>query len=99
MKKKAGRIKEYLRLALYVAITMPLLASAAYLVLTWNLPKINSITDYRPPIITRILSNDGKLCGEFFLEKRKPVPLRDIPKFIRNAFVASEDERFYEHKE
>jgi len=98
MKKKAGRIKEYLRLALYVAITMPLLASAAYLVLTWNLPKINSITDYRPPIITRILSNDGKLCGEFFLEKRKPVPLRDIPKFIRNGFVASEDERFYEHK-
>src|SRR5574341_1867938 len=98
MKEKSQRRRELLRLTLYVALTMPLVISVVYLVLTWNLPKINSITDYRPPLSTRILCEDGSLCGEFSLERRKLVPLREIPKFIRDAFVASEDERFYEHK-
>jgi penicillin-binding protein 1A len=62
-----------------------------------GLPEIPTIEQYRPPIITEMISADGQVAGEFFVERRKVIPIERIPKRIVQAFVASEDQRFFDH--
>ena len=69
-----------------------------YYYLSEDLPKITSLADYRPPIITTMYSDDGRKIGEFFKERRIVVPLIEMPDILKKAFVAAEDARFYQHK-
>lgn len=62
-----------------------------------NLPSLDSLTDYRPKQPLRIFTEDGMLIGEFGQERRAVVHLRDTPKSLRQAILAAEDERFYQH--
>jgi penicillin-binding protein 1A len=45
----------------------------------------------------RVYSADKELLDEFFLEKRDPVPLQSIPRYLTAALVATEDRKFYKH--
>jgi len=69
-----------------------------YTELDANLPPIDGVVDYKPPIATQILSRDGVVIGEFFNEKRYLVPFDRIPVHVRQAFIAAEDESFYDHR-
>lgn len=62
-----------------------------------NLPSLDRLTDYRPKQPLRIFTEDGSLIGEFGEERRAVVRLKDTPKFMRQAILAAEDERFYRH--
>ena len=62
-----------------------------------NLPSITSLTDYRPKLPLRVFSIDGVLLGEFGEERRSFVPIAQIPKVMKDAVLAIEDSRFYEH--
>jgi penicillin-binding protein 1A len=62
-----------------------------------GLPELPSIDEYRPPIITEMVSADGQVAGEFFVERRKVVPYDRIPRQLIQAFIASEDQRFFHH--
>lgn len=57
----------------------------------------SALTDYRPSRASRVFSSEGELIGEFFLEKRIVLPPDQIPKHVRDAFVAAEDNRFFAH--
>jgi len=63
-----------------------------------DLPKITSLKDYHPYTMTEVFAADGRLIGRFGLEKRKIVPIEEIPELLKKAFIASEDSRFYEHQ-
>jgi penicillin-binding protein 1A len=63
-----------------------------------DLPKINSLNDYHPQIITNVYAKDGRKIAEFFKERRIVVELDKIPNQLINAFIAAEDSRFYKHK-
>ncbi|MEA3240602.1 MAG: transglycosylase domain-containing protein, partial [Pseudomonadota bacterium] len=63
-----------------------------------DLPRITSLRDYRPATITEIYADGGKLIGQYYLEKRKIIPVEEIPDLLKKAFIASEDARFYEHQ-
>ena len=63
-----------------------------------DLPQITSLKDYHPYTITEVFADDGELIGRFGVEKRKIVPIEEIPDLLKKAFIASEDSRFYEHK-
>jgi penicillin-binding protein 1A len=67
------------------------------LTLTHDLPSVQELENFRPSSVTRLLSADGELVGEFFVEKRVPVALGEIPVYLRQAVIATEDRRFYEH--
>ena len=69
-----------------------------YLYLSSNLPQISSLTEYHPPIITTVYSDDNRKIAEFFDERRIIKPLNEIPQELINAFIAAEDSRFYKHK-
>jgi len=72
--------------------------AGAYLYLSNNLPKISSLEDYRPPIITTVYSDDNRKIAEFFKERRVLLPLSQMPEMLKKAFVAAEDARFYKHQ-
>lgn len=62
-----------------------------------NLPSLESLTDYRPKQPLRVYTEDGALISEFGEERRKVVRLNETPKSLRQAILAAEDERFYQH--
>ena len=68
------------------------------LVLTYpNLPSLEVLTDYRPKIPLRVYTSDGFLIGEFGEERRAVVAYRDVPEIMKQAILAAEDERFFQH--
>jgi penicillin-binding protein 1A len=62
-----------------------------------NLPEVGNLTDYRPKLPMRVLSTDGVLLGEFGEERRTFTPIEQIPAVMKQAVLAAEDARFYEH--
>jgi penicillin-binding protein 1A len=72
-------------------------ALAFYYQMNKLLPPDAALDHYQAPVGTTIWSSDGYLLAKFASENRSPVPLERIPKNMRNAIVAIEDSRFYQH--
>ena len=68
-----------------------------YLAFLRDLPDLETIEDYRPPLTSRVLDRHGQPIGEFFTERRALVPLEEVPEQVIHAFVAGEDASFFEH--
>jgi penicillin-binding protein 1A len=62
-----------------------------------QLPSLEALTAYQPKIPLRIYSAEGVLIGEFGEERRSFVSIAEVPQQLKNAIIAAEDERFYEH--
>jgi penicillin-binding protein 1A len=62
-----------------------------------NLPSIDTLTDYRPKIPLRVYTADNVLIGEFGEERRNVVRIGDVPLVMKQAILAAEDDRFYQH--
>jgi penicillin-binding protein 1A len=62
-----------------------------------NLPSLEALTDYQPKIPLRVYTMDGALIGEFGEERRSLVSIREVPEQMKQAILAAEDERFYQH--
>ncbi len=71
---------------------------SGYYYFTKDLPSISTARDYQPNLVTKVYSHDGRLIGEFYVEKRVVVQLEKIPKHLINAFLAAEDSKFFEHE-
>jgi len=91
-----------------MAITLAGLAMAGFAALAFfvcialavaypNLPDISELSDYRPKLPLRIYSTEGVLIGEFGEERRQLTRIKDMPKVMKDAVLAIEDARFYEH--
>ncbi|VWX59382.1 Penicillin-insensitive transglycosylase / Penicillin-sensitive transpeptidase [Burkholderiales bacterium 8X] len=78
-------------------LALVLTAGIGYALISPNLPDISSVADYHPKLPLQVYSSDGVLIGEFGEERRTLVPLASIPLQMRNAVLAAEDARFYEH--
>lgn len=62
-----------------------------------NLPDVADLADYRPKLPLRVLTADGQLIGEFGEERRNLLTFKEIPDVMKNAVLAIEDSRFFEH--
>ena len=62
-----------------------------------NLPDVADLADYRPKLPLRVLTADGKLMGEFGEERRNLLTIQEIPEVMKQAVLAIEDARFFEH--
>jgi len=62
-----------------------------------DLPQIRSLETFIPSSITRIYSADKVLLTELFVEKREPVKLTEMPCFLKEALIVTEDRKFYQH--
>lgn len=79
--------------ALALALTIAVALAVAYP----NLPDISDLADYRPKLPLRIYSSEGALLGEFGEERRNLTPIGEIPKVMKDAVLAIEDTRFFQH--
>jgi penicillin-binding protein 1A len=80
------------------ALAVGITAFVLYREITAELPPVDQILHYQPPVTTRIYADDGTLIGEFYVERRYLVPLEQIPAHVRLAFLAAEDADFYRHR-
>jgi len=62
-----------------------------------RLPSLDVLTDYRPKMPLRVYSADNVLIGEFGEERRSFTRIQDVPQHMKQALLAAEDERFYQH--
>src|SRR5216684_5724457 len=60
--------------------------------------EVAALATYRPSVVTRVYADDGEtVIGEFALEKRIPLKYEEIPQVLKDAILAVEDVRFYDH--
>jgi penicillin-binding protein 1A len=78
--------------AIGIALAMIVLALAYP-----NLPSLESLTDYRPKIPLRVYTADGYLIGEYGEERRAVINIQEVPAVMKQAILAAEDDRFYQH--
>ncbi|MCL1140647.1 penicillin-binding protein 1A [Shewanella pneumatophori] len=71
---------------------------AAYFYVLPDLPDVTTLKTVKLQTPLRIYSSDGKLISQFGEKRRIPLKLEDVPKPLLQAFIATEDARFYEHK-
>ena len=62
-----------------------------------GLPDYKKLSNYQPPVSSRVYSDDGKLIAEYAIEKRLFIPYDSIPKKIINSFLSAEDKNFFSH--
>ena len=84
-------------LAAASVLSLLILVGIAVAVAYPNVPEISGLTDYRPKLPMRIYAADGVLLGEFGEERRNFTPIAQMPKVLKDAVLAAEDARFYEH--
>lgn len=83
-----------------------LLGTATAAVVMWykytglvsDLPTVQGLQSYQPPVMSRLYSNDDRLIAELASERRIFVPYSAIPDRVKNAFLAAEDQKFWTHK-
>lgn len=101
-RKENGIIRKISRGALWtVLIVMSLILLILlgfYLHITQEIPKISTLTDYNPPVVTTLYSDNNQKIAEFYKEYRIVIPSDKIPPMLKYAFISAEDSRFYRHK-
>jgi penicillin-binding protein 1A len=87
----AGSVIAVILTAVFIAVLV------IYLRLAAGLPDVSDLETYQPSLVTEVYDRDEQLIGEFFIEKRRLVPLEEVPLYVRQATIATEDSRFYIH--
>ena len=62
-----------------------------------GLPDYKKLSNYQPPISSRVYSEKSKLIAEYAIEKRLFIPFDSIPDKVVNAFLSAEDKNFFSH--
>jgi penicillin-binding protein 1A len=83
---------------LFFLIVPSICIVGTYIYFSYDLPRLSSVKDYAPKIVTQVFSEDGEIIAEFFAEKRYLIPIEDMPTTLIHAFISAEDARFFEHQ-
>ena len=86
-----------LKALIIILISVLLLIFSAFFYFSSGLPDYKKLSNYQPPISSRVYSKDGKLIAEYALEKRLFVPYDSIPSKVINSFLSAEDKNFFNH--
>ncbi|MGB2833406.1 MAG: PBP1A family penicillin-binding protein [Methylotenera sp.] len=86
----------------FLAITVSVLSVAALVAIAAAiiypaLPSLDALTDYHPKLPLQVYSEDGYLLGEFGEERRAYIKIENVPQVMKDAVLAIEDRRFYQH--
>ena len=94
-------MKKLLRWAIVLILVCAVLGVSAvgiaYLIFKEDLPDVETLHDVQMQVPLRVFSEDGKLLGVFGEKRRIPVTVDEMPNCLKDAFLAGEDARFYEH--
>ena len=97
-KKKAMRWISYSLAGLVVFMVIGLATLLTLSALIWpKLPDLDTLTNYQPRVPLRVYTADGFLIKEIGEERRAPVKIENVPVALKQALLAAEDSKFYEH--
>jgi penicillin-binding protein 1A len=100
-RKPQSRLARNVKFGLGLTLGLALagaLAGGWWLRQAWqDLPNVEHLAQYKPALPLRIFSSEGDLLAEYGEERREFLPLKQIPLRMRQALLAIEDARFYEH--
>tara|TARA_B100000686_G_scaffold27885_1_gene27651 strand:+ start:2849 stop:5185 length:2337 start_codon:yes stop_codon:yes gene_type:complete len=92
---------KHLKKILVLSISLSIIFLAGIVSVLWyysnDLPDYKFLKNYKPPISSKLYSNDGQLLSEFSSEKRIFVPYNSIPTLVVNSFLSAEDKNFFKH--
>jgi len=92
------RILRFILASGFAALTAGLImAAAAYLYITPQLPPIERLKEVQLQVPLRVYTSDGELIAEFGEQRRAPVRYEDLPQAVIAAILATEDDRFFQH--
>jgi penicillin-binding protein 1A len=87
----------FLKFLILFSIVFLLFAFSTLWYFSIGLPDYKKLSNYQPPISSRVYSADGKLIAEYAIEKRLFVPFDSMPKKVINSFLSAEDKNFFSH--
>lgn len=94
-------LRRLVRLALICGLFAGVLGASALGVLYWliwpTLPSVEALRDVRLQVPLSVFTAEGRLIALFGETRRYPVKVADVPERVKQAFIAVEDARFYEH--
>ena len=70
----------------------------AYQHFSADLPDVDGLRSYQPPVMSRVYAGDSRLLAELASERRIFVPIAAIPDIVKRAFISAEDQHFYTHR-
>ena len=101
-RRKTSRGRKVRRVILFMLLLLLIIpflyAIGMYVYFSYDLPRLTSVKDYAPNIVSQVLSENGEVIAEFFTEKRYFIPIEEMPTTLIQAFIAAEDSRFLEHQ-
>jgi len=88
-----------IKLAIIIILIPAVLGSSfGYALVNYlEIPDVKELESYKPKSATRLYADDGTMFAEIFTEKRISIPITQMPDYLKNAFIAIEDVRFYKH--
>src|SRR6201998_3953819 len=96
--------RKYLRIAAVLAGSVMLITFCAayglacsYVYLVTSLPSVEAMRNVELQVPLRVFTRSGALIAQIGEQRRIPVAYDQIPELVKHAFVAAEDERFFEH--
>ncbi|AJH13321.1 transglycosylase domain-containing protein [Myroides profundi] len=100
-KKQPKSLRGYLKTFWILFLGMVAAVIFFFLCASWGvfgqMPTFDELENPASNVATEIISSDGKTIGKFYLENRVPVKYEDLPEYLVNALISTEDERFKEH--
>ncbi len=84
-----------LALGVIVAVVGAVGGYTAYRLYSADLPDVDGLRNYEPPLMSRVFASDGRLIADFATERRIFVPYSEIPDQVKQAFVSAEDQNFW----
>jgi len=93
--------KRWVQALIIIASLGLIVGTSTFLGVIWHfskdLPSVESLAVYEPPVGTIVTDEEGNFVGEFFKEQRYVAPFEEIPDDLKNAFVSAEDASFWDH--
>lgn len=84
--------------ALFLTISGVVIVAAVYFYYAPQIPSASELKNTQLDLPLRVYSKENQLIAEFGQYRRRPVSFENVPDNLRDAFIAIEDSRFYEHK-
>ncbi len=94
-KRKLTKEKLALRLGIWAAVLIFVVAYGFYVVS--GLPSLEELENPKPELATRVLSADGQVIDQFYLKNRAVADIKEVPHYVVDALIATEDKKFYSH--
>ena len=104
--RRPSRFLGFVRGLFGLIFAISLVGAGAAALVGWNiydryaadLPTLDGLRTYQPPVMSRVYAGDDRLMAELANERRIFAPFSAIPEQVKRAFIAAEDQNFYTHK-